>query len=861
MISRGISTAATGLLAAVLLAQSVPVSAAQPTARAGHVIHRAAMAPQAFMPSSRPSQPSSQAPSPRVPPTLGGAWSSLGPTTISPENSTGRALALIVNGANLFIGGADGGIWMTTTASLASTPVWTALTDVAADSNLAIQSFANDPTLNSRIYAGTGELATSIDSRYGQGVYVSTNSGSTWTLQNPGGIFTNLSVSALVVDSAGNVYAAAAEHLVPATSGLYKSTDHGVNWSLVPSLLTNHDVTDLAIGSDDTIYAAVGDPGGTAATNGIWKSVGGAAFTNTTALSPGLAGTYRWRLAMPSQRPTASQVLWAVAGNNLSGDIQAVIQTANGGGSWTSASGNIAALDGPPCGNHPCNPVNQAWYDLEILADPLNAGVVYVGTHDIYKTANGGGSWTNITNVYGGPNGTATPANIHPDQHALIFSGTDLIAGNDGGAYRSTNAGTSWAPRNGNLNLAQFYGGAVAGNPNQLLGGLQDNGSIYTPTAGPSWTDESGGDGFFTAIDPNNSNFMYAEYPDGNLLVSSTGPVGLGTATSFTPNNTSEPAEFSADLVLDPNNPATIYSARASLWWNTNHGSGAWTSSSPTGLAPPGNCFSPGCIHRIAVAPGNPLELFVVSGGGNVNGDHTYRTVNGPNGPWPPADGTAGCVAATNLSPHSCAQLNHGNITDVAIDGQNNQVVYETVDGFSAVAGHHVFKSADLGATWADVSASLPNVPFETVVVSGGAVYAGSDNGVFASLDGGSSWNRLGTNLPNARVFFLVVQSSTVFAFTHGRGAWQIAAPSQPGSRTPVLPAPPTGTPARDPVKASLPTPAPTRTPINPGTTSRSLATPAPTTSAGPEPSPSVEPVRASRSWSDLQLRRQRWAF
>jgi len=124
--------------------------------------------------------------------------------------------------------------------------------------------------------------------------------------------------------------------------------------------------------------------------------------------------------------------------------------------------------------------------------------------------------------------------------------------------------------------------------------------------------------------------------------------------------------------------------------------------------------------------------------------------------------------------------------------------VYETVDGFSAVAGHHVFKSADLGATWADVSASLPNVPFETVVVSGGAVYAGSDNGVFASLDGGSSWNRLGTNLPNARVFFLVVQSSTVFAFTHGRGAWQIAAPSQPGSRTPVLPAPPTAAPARD---------------------------------------------------------------
>src|SRR5207302_1356069 len=264
-----------------------------------------------------------------------------------------------------------------------------------------IGAFAID---GSHMYAGTGEVANAIDALYGQGVYSSADSGATWTLNNPSGVFTNLAVSALVVDSGGNVYAATAQHYA-AGSGIYKSTDHGATWNplAAASLLAGHDVTDLAIGSDDTLYAAVGDPGGSA---------------------------------------------------NLEYN----------------------------------NPVTQAWYDLMIAADP-NTTTVYVGTYDLYKTSTGSATdptWADITNVYSGP-----PKVIHPDQHTLLISGGKLWVGNDGGVFVSSDGGTTWSSSDGNLNMAQFYGGSVGSNPSQVLGGLQDNGTIYTATAGPTWTDET----------------------------------------------------------------------------------------------------------------------------------------------------------------------------------------------------------------------------------------------------------------------------------------------------------------------------------------------------------------------------------
>jgi len=125
-------------------------------------------------------------------------WESLGPNTlnvdkfgtqsfIKPTQWSGRETAVTMgncrnNGdCTLFVGAAGGGVWRTNNA-LAKQPTWR---QVSADiPTNAIGSIAVDPN-DSRgrtIYAGTGEGNASGDSEAGLGLYKSTDEGNHWSL-------------------------------------------------------------------------------------------------------------------------------------------------------------------------------------------------------------------------------------------------------------------------------------------------------------------------------------------------------------------------------------------------------------------------------------------------------------------------------------------------------------------------------------------------------------------------------------------------------------------------------------------------------------------------------------------------------
>ena len=715
---------------------------------------------------------------PRTIPTVGGTWTSIGPHGITNGGNSGRVLTLALNGSNLFLGSADGGIWRAPASDFSH---WTPLTDNLPD--LAIGSIVVDPTNSAFMYAGTGEFANSIDSLYGVGVYYSSDSGGTWSLG--AGIPNTVAISAVAVDPTlhTRVYAAATAK-GGAGRGLYVSTDSGHNWALVSGSLSNIngvDVTDLAIGLDGTLYVAVGMRSGSTTTNGIWTSLGGAAFTNTTTTIQNSLGwaTYRWRLSLPTAAPNASQVIWAVAGDYsnsaTNGVVMGVIESPNGGANWVDKTGgnintttSLRYQDGFPDVNHVL--VRQAWYDLFIAASPTVPGTVFVGTNDIYETTTGStGSpvWTDNTNVYGGPLGSGPKANIHPDQHAFIFSGAGtLYAGNDGGVFKSTNAAATWAPVNGDLALSQFYGGSIAAtDPTVIMGGLQDNGTVVTTDSGGTWTDQTSGDGFYTAIDPTNKNQMYAEYPGGYVNISTNGPTTFANNAAFDPTGNTEPAPFAAPLILDPNDPATVYSGHAQLWKSTDHGI-TWAAVviSPATYTPAAlhtSCFQFQCIGAIAVAPGDSTNIWVVD---TLN--NTYWAIAGS---WFVSNGSNTCSSSANCSPKQLGQ-----ITGIAVDsGANPKPAYEVISGFS---GHHVFKTADDGVTWSDITNGLPNIPFRSITVDPVThnVFAGSDGGMFESTDGGTTWARLGSGLPNVAVYQTQINAGVLYAFTHGRAAWKL---------------------------------------------------------------------------------------
>ena len=98
--------------------------------------------------------------------------------------TAGRTTAMAIDPAcnattcRLWIGAAGGGIWRTTNA-LASTPNWAFVSQTFGTNAIGTLVF---DAANNTLYAGTGEGNASADSAAGVGVYKSTDGGDTWTL-------------------------------------------------------------------------------------------------------------------------------------------------------------------------------------------------------------------------------------------------------------------------------------------------------------------------------------------------------------------------------------------------------------------------------------------------------------------------------------------------------------------------------------------------------------------------------------------------------------------------------------------------------------------------------------------------------
>jgi uncharacterized protein (TIGR03437 family) len=108
------------------------------------------------------------------------------------------------------------------------------------------------------------------------------------------------------------------------------------------------------------------------------------------------------------------------------------------------------------------------------------------------------------------------------------------------------------------------------------------------------------------------------------------------------------------------------------------------------------------------------------------------------------------------------------------------------VIGFSGFGAGHVLRTADYGVNWQDISANLPDIPVNAVLLDAfnpDTVYVGTDIGVFVLLPDGS-WKPLQDGMPNAIVLGLAQNPATglLVAATHGRGVFGMVTGGLAGS-------------------------------------------------------------------------------
>ena len=471
------------------------------------------------------------------------AWIERGPNNVGGRT---RVVLFDPNDASnnrVFAGGVSGGLWVNNNISSASSQ-WQRVQNVPG--NLSVTSITVDPRNSNIWYVGTGEQYTGGDV-VGNGVYRTTDGGTTWTPvtipaagsdinHNASNVFLsgiyyvndvlawdNGTSTEIFVAVGGYVHSDSSsptDWLGLQSAGIYRSTDGGTSWNRIESTNMRYTFSgndyyfmpnDLEVGADNTLWmgtikSVVGNDGGR-----IFKSTNGSTWTEAAA-SP-LTESNRVEIE-PSA--TNANKLYVLAQGTTSANPVRIFKTTNGFSTVSTVSLPNDADTGIAA-NDFCR--GQAFYDLVIEADPSNDNIVYVGGIDLFKTTNGGSSWSQLSHWYGG---FGISNNVHADQHSIAFgnnSSTKMLFGNDGGIYYSGNAGSTIGARNNGYNVTQFVKAGIGpdgvGDTDGIFSaGAQDNGTQAFRNATPgvnSSTELSDGDGFYTFVDKD-GQYMIATY-------------------------------------------------------------------------------------------------------------------------------------------------------------------------------------------------------------------------------------------------------------------------------------------------------------------------------------------------------------
>jgi photosystem II stability/assembly factor-like uncharacterized protein len=667
------------------------------------------------------------------------SWEFVGPTNIG-----GRITDIeipIDQAQTYYVGAASGGIFKTIDAGANWTPIFD---DQEMLSIGDMEISKNDTDI---LWVGTGEVNAGGGSLAydGDGIYRSSDGGITWEIK---GLPDVGSIGKIVIDpnDDNTLYVGAMGPLFrdDTNRGVYRTTDGGDTWDQVLFVSPITGVIDMAIhpSNGNIVYAASWERirrpemrqyGG--ATSGLHRTLDGGDTWNemTTGLPGNPSEKGRISIDISQSNPNVLYVRYADA----NGSIQGVYRTANGGDTWTEV--NSSQLTN----------VGFHWWFRGIYVDPTDEDIIYNVDFVVQKSTNGGASWS------------GTFPNVHVDQHALAFNASvagEVLLGNDGGFYKSTNNGSS-SLKDNTLPISQFYRFYVdPQNFNKIYGGTQDNNTIRTTTGGLNdWSAIFGGDGFQPLVDEDNTSVIYALSQNGNLGKSTNDGASFSSALNGIPG--ADRNNWDTPIAFDPNNSQVLYYGTQRVYRTTN-AAGNWTAISPdlTNGSGGGN-LTFGTIISIEVSPFDSDLIYVGTDDGNV---------------WRTDDGGSNWI---NLS----ATLPDRWVTKVKVNPIETDKVYVTFSGYRYGEDlGHVYYSEDRGDTWIDMTTNLPDIPVNDIEISFFAgILLATDIGVMQVDTEGGNWQPFGENMPSVVVTDLHYAASdigfkTLYAATYGRSAYKI---------------------------------------------------------------------------------------
>lgn len=665
---------------------------------------------------------------------------------------------------SFLMGTTGGGVWHTSDAGGS----WNNITDGFFGGSIGAIAIAKaDPNI---IYVGTGSADPRGNTSAGRGIWKSMDAGKTWKfvgLKDAG----QIGKIRIHPKDPNLVYVAALGHIFGPNSerGIYRSKDGGKNWEAVLQVSDKTGAISISMNPQNPreIYAGMwraerkpwtvisGSEDG-----GIYKSMDGG--DSWTKLGGGLPTGLTGKIGI-TVSPAHPDRVWALIEAEPAGGVYF---SENAGKSWKRI--NTA------------NKLRQrAWYYTHMVADPQDPNTVYALNTGLYRSVDGGKTYTNIPV----PHGDVHDLWINPQNPAI------MIVANDGGAQVTLNGGKTWSTYL-NQPTAELYGVVVDnGTPYRLYGAQQDNTTISVPAwssnntlhAKQHWYSVGGCETGPIALDPNNPNIVYAGCYGGVMdrydlakdevtNIMAYPQLQLGEAAK----NLKYRFQWVSPMAVSPHNSDVIYHGSQYVHRSKDAGK-TWEVISPdlSTSTPEHLDYSGGPINHDITG----VEIYNV----------VFEIV-----PDPKSEGTIwagtddGRLHITKddgkswdeITPQDMPQYGTVNKIELSAHQAGRAIVTIQKYRFDDFAPY-VFLTNDSGKSWKRITTGKNGIPgdYPVRVVredpnQKGLLFAGTEFGLFVSFDDGTNWQTMQGNMPITPITDMRIHQGDMILSTQGRSFW-----------------------------------------------------------------------------------------
>lgn len=609
--------------------------------------------------------------------------------------------------------------------------------------------------------------------------------------------------------------------------GILRSTDGGVTFVPVTDDQSDLSVGDIAFANGNVVYAGMGDRViGISLGSGVLRSNdAGATWHHVSTDSRLDRGAIRHVLTDPND-PNIVWIAQSLA-LNLGGGLQpgGIFESRDGGVTWAlHALGNTDALvrvnastfvavqygqltrstDG---GGHWGLASNIHSREIALAVTPLDPSVVYAAASDgsttqFYVSHDAGETWQAMTPV-------GLPADAFPFGYLVVSpSDSRTLYRGVGDLYRSGDGGAHWTDLSNDFDAANHF------TPERATMHA-DQHALAFGSDGAAWIGNDGGlyvsrDGLqhFAFAGPASTSLIElygatAHPLDPSRVYGATQDNGLETVRSGGSWTERITGDYGT-VLFDPNNPQRfmvnyVYGT-IDLYDVDGHYQRSVATNATFGEAADSfriDFIAPLVMNRTSYSVYFATWRLFVSHDFGVTWQATASTTD-------LTRGSSDYVSAIAVTEQNANAIYTGSAQGRVMRSSDAGATWTDVTGtlpvravasiaitdggsnawvaFSGYHSGHIYRTSDGGASWTRTDGGLPDIPVDTLYLDGTTLWAGTDAGAYRF--NGTVWEHAGTGMPPVIVTaFTRTADGRFLAATHGRGVYELVQTTESATR------------------------------------------------------------------------------